>query len=94
MNLLLFFSDRKVHRKKIKKGMKDERQDSLGPPEVICLSGGGVEEGSVQLVFGQPCAQLLQSLRVTLLHTGLCEHPVLVPWGEGEGGKEEGRENL
>lgn len=52
--------------------------DSLIASEEICHASWGVEEGSIQSVFGQSTTHLLQVLGVAFLHGELIEHPILL----------------
>lgn len=52
--------------------------DSLIASEEVSVSCYCVEKSSVDLVFGETAAQVLQALWGILIHAGLAENPVSV----------------
>lgn len=56
------------------------RLDSLSASEEVRLSCWCVKESSIDFVFGETSAQVFQALGGILLHAGLTENPVLIPW--------------
>lgn len=54
--------------------------DSLIASEEVSVSCYCVEKSSVDLVFGEAGAQVLQALWGILIHAGLAENPVSVTW--------------